>query len=104
MGVREVEEKEEIKYVITAPDGAIGCLTKNYFLQMEDYVRKGNLAAVQKLLNDEICFFLSKGTKLYAVEGTCADFENMNDISPFKPNDFLMLQPYLRCKSVELVN
>ena len=91
---------EEVEYVITTKDGAIGCLSKEYFFKMGSFYKNGQYNKAQKLLDDEICYFFKKGTKLYAVEGTCSETDQDHTLFPFKPNDFIALQPYLPCSAV----
>lgn len=90
----------EVEYFITAPNGAIGCLSKDKFLEEEKYYNSGDYASAQKLLDEKICFFLNKGYKLFAPEGTCSKNDKDSDLFPFKPNDFMMLEPYFPCSAV----
>ena len=94
------EKKEEVEYYITAKDGAIGCLSKEKFLEEENYYNSGNFKEAQRLLDDKECFYFAKGAKLFAAAGTCDKSHKDNEIFPFKPNDFMMLQPYLPCAAV----
>ncbi len=93
-------EKAQVEYVITAPHGAVGCLSKDKFREEEKYYNSGDFKAAQRLIDEQICFFFDKGSKLFAVEGTCSKKDKDNDLYPFKPNDFMMLQPYLPCSAV----
>jgi hypothetical protein len=100
LGSESKKEKEEIEYFVTAKNGVIGCLSKDAFREEEGYYLSGNYAAAQKLLDENICFFLAKGTKMFASEGTCSKSDKDDALFPFKPNDFMMLQPYLPCGAV----
>ncbi len=94
------EEKEEIAFVITAKNGVIGCLSKEKFKEEEAYYNSGNYEAAQKLIDEQICFYFEKGYKMFAKEGTCSQQDKDDALFPFKPNDFMMLQPYLPCAAV----
>lgn len=100
MGVEPEEKKKEAVYFVTAENGTIGCLSKEYFFKAGNFYKNGNYAQAQKLLDDEICYFFKKGARLYADEGTCSEKDGDHDIFPFKPNDFIALQPYLPCYAV----
>lgn len=100
VGSQQKKEGREIEYFITAPNGAIGCLSKEKFKEEEGYYKGGNFKEAQRLLDDQECFYFTKGTKLFAVEGTCSAENKDDDLFPFKPNDFMMLQPYLPCAAV----
>lgn len=96
----ENEDKEEVVYYITATNGAIGCLSKDKFKEEQGYISAKNFKEAQRLLDDQECFFLAKGTKMFAAEGTCEKKDKDDALFPFKPNDFMMLQPYLPCSAV----
>ncbi|NBV05605.1 MAG: hypothetical protein EBS06_00010 [Proteobacteria bacterium] len=100
VGSESHEKKEEVEYYITAKDGVIGCLSKEKFLEEEGYYKSGNFKEAQRLLDDEECFYFKKGDKLFAAVGTCDKSHKDDEIFPFKPNEFMMLQPYLPCASV----
>ncbi len=93
-------ERREVEFFITAENGAIGCLSKEVFLQEEKYYKSGDYQSAQRLLDEKYCFYFKKGDKLFAAEGTCSEKDKNEDLFPFKPNDFLMLQPYLPCAAV----
>ena len=94
------KEKKEIEYFVTAKNGAIGCLSKDSFIEEQGYYMSGNYVAAQKLLDEKICFFLAKGTKMFAAKNTCSKSDKDDALFPFQPNDFMMLQPYLPCSAV----
>jgi hypothetical protein len=100
VGSEEKKDVKEIAYFIMPEKGAIGCLSKDAYQEARDYYVKGNFAAAQKLLDDQVCFFFKKGTKLYAPEDTCLKSDKNDALFPFKPNDFMLLQPYLPCEAV----
>lgn len=100
IGLEEKKDVKEVVYFVTSPQGAIGCLSKDSYQEERDYYVKGNFAAAQKLLDDQVCFFFKKGTKLYAPEDTCLKSDKNDALFPFKPNDFMLLQPYLPCEAV----
>ncbi len=99
-GSEDVSDKKDAVYFVTAEKGAIGCLSKEAFREEEGYYTKGDFAAAQKMLDEKICFFLANGMKMFAPEGTCSARDKDSDLFPFKPNDFMMLQPYLPCSAV----
>lgn len=99
-GSETPQNKKEVTYFITAEKGAIGCLSKDKFLEEEGYYKSEDFKAAQRLLDDQECFFFVKGTKLFADEGTCSKADKDEDLFPFKPNEFMLLQPYLPCASV----
>ena len=99
-GSEQKKEGKEIEYFITAKNGAIGCLSKEKFKEEENYYESGNFKEAQRLLDDQECFYFAKGTKLFAAEGTCSAQNKDDDLFPFKPNDFMLLQPYFPCAAV----
>lgn len=99
-GSEERKEGKEIEYFITAKNGAVGCLSKEKFKEEEGYYKSGNFKEAQRLIDDQECFYFAKGTKLFAAEGTCSAKYKDEDLFPFKPNDFMLLQPYLPCVAV----
>ncbi len=99
-GLKDKEDKKEIVFYITAKNGAIGCLSKAKFAEEQAYIFGKNFKEAQRLLDDQECFFFEKGSKLFAAEGTCKKSDKDDELFPFKPNDFMMLQPYLPCAAV----
>ncbi len=100
IGSGEEKEKKEVEYFITAKNGAVGCLSKDKFKEEESYYLSGNIKEAQRLIDEQECFFLPYKTKMFAAEGTCSSNDKNEDLFPFKPNDFMMLQPYLPCAAV----
>ncbi|MDX2082967.1 MAG: hypothetical protein SFV53_03150, partial [Rickettsiales bacterium] len=86
--------------LVTAPHGIIGCLSKGKFIEEQQYINKGNYQAAQQQLDDEVCFYFEKGSKMFANEGTCSKNFKNDYLTNFKPNGFALLQVYLPCYSV----
>ncbi len=99
-GLEEKKDQREVEYYITTKSGAIGCLSKDKFKEEQAYIFGKNFKEAQRLLDDQECFFFEKGSKLFAAEGTCKKSDKDDELFPFKPNDFMMLQPYLPCAAV----
>jgi len=99
-GSGENDNKKEVEYFVTAKNGAVGCLSKDKFREQQGYYLNGNFKEAQRLIDEQECFFLKEGTKMFALEGTCSKDSKNEDLFPFKPNDFLILQPYLPCGAV----
>ncbi len=95
-----VEERQEVVYKVTAELGIVGCLSREKFKEAsEDYAKK-DFTAVQKMLDEEACFFFAKGEELKALSGTCSTNDGDNDLFPFKTAKMKFLQPYLPCFAV----
>jgi len=93
-------KKKNVTFKVTAPNGVIGCLSKEKYHEAANFYEKNNVAAVKKMIADEICFFFENGTELEALEGTCDKDADDNDLFPFLPLKFAVLQPFLPCFAV----
>ena len=93
-------DKSDKTYIVSAPSGIIGCLTRDkYYEAANDYAKK-NVAAVEKLMAEKICFFFKKGEALSAPAGTCVESDGDNDLFAFSSERFMLLKPYLPCFAV----
>jgi hypothetical protein len=96
-------KKKEIIFEVIAPNGMVGCLSKEKFFEAKNYLAQKNFAQVEEMIKQEICFFFKKGAQLEALEDTCLDNDD-NELFPFKPLEFAILQPYLPCGAVKKIN
>jgi hypothetical protein len=92
--------KEDAAYIVTAPAGVIGCLSKAKYYEAADFYAKKNMAEITKLLEDETCFFFKKGEVLSAPKDTCLKDDADNELRPFMPKKFILIKPYLPCFAV----
>lgn len=94
------KKKKDVDFKITLEQGIIGCLSKEKYQEAADYYAKKDFAKIKKLVAEEVCFFFPKDSELMAPEGTCSSAHDDNELMPFKPASFAILQPYLPCFAV----
>ncbi len=93
-------EKADKTFIVSVDSGIIGCLTRDkYYEAANDYAKK-DVAAVEKLMAEKICFFFKKGEALSAPAGTCLESDGDNDLFAFSSERFMLLKPYLPCFAV----